>query len=427
MADVKYKVNANGRKGALGYGSLPFDAQIAFFRNKLALPTRTWTDIWQANHDHAFVVAGANKMALVEDLQAAVQKAIAQGTTLTEFRKDFDAAVKAHGWSYNGSRGWRTQVIYHTNLRSSYNAGRFEQLQKFPYWQYHHSIASQNARPQHLVWDKLVLPANHAFWLTHYPPNGWGCNCSVTGLSDVRLKARGLSVSEAPVIKLRQVEVGKNGLNPRAVEVPEGISPGFAYAPGRSAWMHSHVPTPLGKPPHGFDKMIPATSARDLLPEPRVFAEDKILAKGLSDDEYVAAFLSEFGAAEGAPVVFYDVAGEALVISSALFRNIKGKLKVTKRGREPYVLMLAEAIRNPDEIWTNMEWNHALGKAMVRRRYVARFEIADGSRDGFAVFEYGRDGWAGVTTYARDFSSLDELDAEVEGMRRGVRLYKRGL
>ena len=117
------------------YGSLPFSEQIAFFRRKLNLPTRAWTDIWTAEHDWAFVVAGANRDAIVADFRAAVEKAIADGTTLEAFRNEFDAIVAKHGWDYNGGRDWRSRVIYETNLNTSYAAGRYEQLQAAPYWQ----------------------------------------------------------------------------------------------------------------------------------------------------------------------------------------------------------------------------------------------------------------------------------------------------
>ena len=44
---------------AVKFGSLAFSEQIAFFRQKLNLSTQAWTDIWEAQHDRAFVVAGA--------------------------------------------------------------------------------------------------------------------------------------------------------------------------------------------------------------------------------------------------------------------------------------------------------------------------------------------------------------------------------
>ncbi|RMG59197.1 MAG: hypothetical protein D6717_01680 [Gammaproteobacteria bacterium] len=409
------------------YGSLPFDAQIAFFRRKLAMPSRSWTDIVHEHHDHAFVVAGAMRMALVEDLQAAVQKAISEGTTLQQFRKGFNRIVRDHGWRYRGSRGWRTRVIYETNLRTSYQAGRYTQLQKMDFWQYHHSPSSSDPRPQHLAWSGMILPKDDPFWRTNYPPNGFGCKCTVTGMSRKTLERKGLKVSPSPKLKMRRVKIGTRGPNPRTVTVPEGVGPGFAYPPGRDAWMHTHALPPLD-PSRGFPAgpRIPDFPARDLLPSPRKFSANKLLPtfRRGKEEEYARAFLAEFGADIGKPAVFVDATGEPVVISDAMFRDVRGRWKIAKHGRERYLPMLAAALKDPDEIWVAMEWHHALGKAVIRRRYVAWFELPDGSRPGFAVFEYGRDGWLGVTTFPRNLPA-DELDGEVEKVRRGIRLYKR--
>ena len=35
-------------------------------------------------------------------------------------------------------------------------------------------------RSEHLAWDAIILPIDHAFWQTHFPPNGWKCRCVVT-------------------------------------------------------------------------------------------------------------------------------------------------------------------------------------------------------------------------------------------------------
>lgn len=411
---------------AVKYGSLPFDAQIAFFRKKLALPTRGWTDIWQPNHDHAFVVAGATKMALIEDMQAAVQQAIEQGTTLAEFRKKFDKAVSEHGWSYQGSRGWRSRLIYQTNLRTSHAAGRYAQLQKLEYWQYHHSIGANNPREQHLAWDGLVLPKDDSFWETHYPPNGWGCRCYVTGMSKSRMQQKGLNPSASPDVPMRKVIVGINTPNPRTVEVPEGVSPGFAYAPGQSAWMYSHIPVAKGQPPHGFENLIPNRGASDLLVNARTFPSERILPKGKSPEFYVQAFLKEFNADIGKPVTITDHAGDPLVIGDAMFKRLRnGKWKATKNARAEYTLMMADVIRDPDEIWVAMEWNHVKNKAVVRKRYVSNMVLEDGTRYGFTVFEYDKNGWSGVTTFAHEFASGSEFDDAVLRMRKGIRLYKK--
>lgn len=177
--------------------ALPFAEQVAFFRAKMGnlVPTATWRDIERAAHDHAFMVAGAAKADLLADLAGAVDKAIADGEGLDAFRKRFDATVQKHGWQgWTGSeseagRNWRTRVIYRTNLSTSYAAGRRVQLSAFPLWIYKHSHA-EHPRLQHKAWDGLTLPAEHAFWATHYPPNGWGCGCRVVGARDAAGAAR---------------------------------------------------------------------------------------------------------------------------------------------------------------------------------------------------------------------------------------------
>lgn len=223
------------------FSSLPFKEQIAFFRRKLNLPTEAWTDIFNEQHDHAFVVAGANRDDLVADFRAAVDKVISQGTTLADFRKDFDAIVAKYGWSYNGGRNWRSRVIYETNLRTSYAAGRYEQLQAVkalrPYWRYRHSDSVLHPRPMHLAWNGLVLHADDPWWQTHFPPNGWGCECTVESLSDRDLVKLGKSGPDtAPSVDMQTVTVGQKGPSPRTVETPAGVDPGFGYQPGAASF-----------------------------------------------------------------------------------------------------------------------------------------------------------------------------------------------
>lgn len=186
------------------------------------------------------MVAGAAHADLVEDLRGAVDRAIADGATLETFRAEFDEIVSRHGWSYKGGRNWRTNVIYGTNLRTSYAAGRYQQMkdiaERRPYWRYRHSDASERPRHEHVQWDGLVLRHDDPWWQSHYPPNGWGCKCFVESINERALKRSGCDGPDtAPPINTRPVTVGEKGPSPRTVDVPEGIDPGWAYAPGQSA------------------------------------------------------------------------------------------------------------------------------------------------------------------------------------------------
>lgn len=226
----------------VAYGSLPFAEQIAFFRAKSNVLTERWTDLWQEMHDFCFMVAGANRIDLLLDLRAAVDKAIADGATLAQFRRDFDAIVEKYGWQYTGGRNWRTRVIFETNLRTSYAAGRWAQLQRLkkwrPYWRYVHSDAVAHPRPLHLAWNGLVLHADDPWWHTHFPPNGWGCQCTVEALDDYDLEQTGRHTPDtAPPDDMQDVTIGQHGPNPQIVQTPAGVDPGFGYAPGRRAWL----------------------------------------------------------------------------------------------------------------------------------------------------------------------------------------------
>ncbi len=225
------------RPGIIG---LLFDEAIRFFRSKLRLPSRTWTEIWEKAHGRAFVVAGAMQDDLLADLQAEVRKGLEQGTTIDEFRKGFDEIVRRHGWTYRGTRGWRTRVIYNTNLRTAYQAGRWQQIERLsarrPYLRYS-AILDDRTRPHHRAWHGTILPVDHAWWRTHYPPNGWGCRCKAVQLSDRDLRRNGWTVDQAPPpggMVQRSIR-GPDGER-LVVTVPEGIDPGWAYNVGESGW-----------------------------------------------------------------------------------------------------------------------------------------------------------------------------------------------
>lgn len=221
---------------AVNYGSLPFAEAIAFFRAKLNLPTQKWDDLLGAAHDRAFVVAGAMQADLLADLRAAVDKAIAEGTTYETFKRDFESIVKARGWTGWTGQGtkageaWRARVIYDTNMFTSYSAGRTKQMKEVaplrPYWRYRHSPASVEPRPEHVAWDGIILKHDDPWWDTHTPSNGFGCKCYIESLSERDMKKYGLTVTD-------KTKIPHNGQDPKT-GLPQGVDKGWDYQPGAS-------------------------------------------------------------------------------------------------------------------------------------------------------------------------------------------------
>lgn len=416
----------------VSHGSLPFQEQIDYFVGKGNLPTRSWTDLYATEHNYAFVVAGAVKHDLLTDLRGAVEKAIAKGMTLEQFRKDFDQVVGKHGWQHQGERGWRTNVIWETNLRQSYNAGREAQMadpelrKRRPYGIYRHGD-SAHPRPMHLSWNGTTLPLDDPWWETHTPSCGWGCKCKKFMASARDVERQGLTIGPAPAIEWEDRVIGKNSPGgPRAVRVPKGIDPGFEYAPGRSRLAnavphlrtHDLVPAPSAapKPVTGLPNRQPTGP----LPQPRPIPARRLLPAKVSAPKAVAQFLGEFGATDTAPVVFRDVTGDALVIGREMFRDAKtGMVALAQQVKPRELGLLAEAIKAPDEIWARLEWQPDQGKAVLRRRYLAHVQVKGKADPAVAVFDQGADGWTGVTGF------VDDSEQYLEALRLGVLLYRR--
>ena len=241
----------------------PFAQQVAAFRIRLVQlqGTANWKDVWQSEHDRAFMVAGAMKAELLADFAVAIDKAITKGTTLEEFRRDFAKAVEDHNWhGWTGEetekgRAWRTRVIYKTNMATSYAAGRHAQLTaaEFAFWVYFHG-GSREPRIQHLGWNGLILPADHPFWATHFPPNGWGCSCHVSG---ARSMAGAIRLGGNPALSLPD---GWDAIDPRTGS-PVGVGKGWAYAPGESV---GRTVAALAEKPVHWDFSLATAYMRDI-------------------------------------------------------------------------------------------------------------------------------------------------------------------
>lgn len=251
----------SGSTGTISALSLPPREAIRFFLGKVNTPTAGWSDVWHEAHNRAFMVAGAATEDLLGSFRAAIAKALEQGTTLAEFRKDFDGIVERTGWVHNGGAGWRSRIIYETNLSMAYSAGRYAQmvepdtLAAFPYWQYVHSD-TKNPRKQHLAWNGLTLRADDGFWKTHYPPNGWGCGCRARPLSARDLGRQGKSgPDQAPPIVTHPFVRPSDG---KILQVPDGIDPGFAYNVGEGFAGMPQIPgTARLSPPAGWIPPVP--------------------------------------------------------------------------------------------------------------------------------------------------------------------------
>ncbi|MVA40666.1 PBECR2 nuclease fold domain-containing protein [Agrobacterium vitis] len=410
----------------------PFKEQIDFFTQKRGKPTKAWTDALRGTHDRAFVIAGATDLAMLSDFQTAIASAMQNGTSFADFQKDFDRIVAKYGWAYKGERGWRSRVIFETNLRTSHMAGRLKQmrdpdvLKLRPYWEYRHGETRKPKTPrtQHLAWHGKCYPHDDPFWQTHFPPNDWHCSCGVRSRSLRDLKRMGKDGPDpSPEIL---TEPMKDPLTGQLIEQPQGVGYGWDYQPG-DLWERGLTPSNLME------------QGREVLDNPRMAVEidvaaplDELLkaakpfkAKALEDElapeDYVRAFLEPFGADIGKAVLFEDAAGNRIPVSDLLFRNREGAFKALKRNRHRVMSMMAEALIDPDEIWMGVARKVESGDLVVDRRYIR----VDPKTAIQIVFEIGERGWEAITSF--DFTDKKgEADfIALQKRRVGKLIYKR--
>lgn len=219
----------------------PSDA-ISFVRQKTLVTTARFGELEQEAHARAFTSAGMTEERMLARVAASVQRAISDGTGFSEFQKQFLKTAKDFDWRPNVVHGDvsaalrnRANLIYDTNMSMAFSAGEWARLNTpeaidiYPWFQYRHH-ACQHPRAQHVAWDGLILPRDDPFWMTHWPPNGWRCHCTVEPVSRRDMRRNNWSVSESPPIQLVEK---RNPATGKIVQVPKGIDLGFAYNPGK--------------------------------------------------------------------------------------------------------------------------------------------------------------------------------------------------
>ncbi len=427
---------------------LPPEEAVQFFRSKGYAIGFSWRDIWKEEHALAFTVAKAMRIDILEDIRAAVDQAISKGIAYSEFKKNLEPILQAKGWwgrkklrdpktgrLVNAQLGSnrRLKIIFDTNTRMAYAAGRWQRIEAVaaqrPYLRYV-GVLDDRIREQHRGWHGTVRLVGDGFWDSHYPPNGWRCRCTVEQLSQDDMDAFGYEVSPPPKIKHRLVKNRRNG---RMMRVPEGISPGFDYNVGK-ARLRAYIPPPLDEGP--LPVSFPAGVKLPPLPPARSLPASILIDPSTPDEEAVAQFLGSFslsagrsGAGPQEAFVFIDKAGEPLAIGQDLFRRSDGQLKVGKRGRKKYLMALALALQDPDEIWWHWERSRD-GRALLRRRYLARFVFPPGGTPpagppgggiipGVTVFDWHKSGWRGVTIFQ------SEGENYLFNLRKGTLAYRR--
>lgn len=273
---------------AIEFKALPPEEAVAYFKAKghNLDPSFDWRDVWQQTHATSFTVAKSAGFDILKDIHAAVLQAQSEGRTFDQFKKDLTPILQAKGWwgrkevtdpitgenvSAQLGSPRRLRIIYDTNLRMNHAAGEWAKIQRTkqfaPFLRYV-AILDGLTRPLHRAWHGTVLPVDHAWWKTHFPPNGWLCRCTVQQLSEMDLNDFGYQVSPDPEDELVPWTNDRTG---EVVVTPRGVDPGFGYNPGQAALDQHAARALMGKLVDASPDMAAAqaASARFVVPAVR--------------------------------------------------------------------------------------------------------------------------------------------------------------
>lgn len=153
---------------------LPMKTAQQFWRDKVLLGPAQFAKLDDAAKVKAFAVSGIAKGDELTTVFKAMQRAIDDGISFDKFKAQCQTIFDKRGW--NGLAAWRVDNIFRTNIQTAYNAGRYKEMQRVkktrPFWQYS-AVNDSRTRPTHSAMNGKIYPADHEFWDTWYPPNGF--------------------------------------------------------------------------------------------------------------------------------------------------------------------------------------------------------------------------------------------------------------
>ncbi len=221
-----------------GAFNLPPEDAIKYFEQKGYKVSFDWHEMKREAHTRAFTVAGVTQLDVLVDIRRAVEDAQKTGKSLASFKKELQPLLEKKGWwgkknitrsdgsqkEVDLSAPWRLKTIYQTNMRAAAMAGLHEGMKDaadvMPYWRYV-AVMDGRTRDEHRQLHGKVLRHDDPFWDRYYPPNGWGCRCTVTSMTASQVKNRGIKISDGEAM---QMQIGPT--------VPDG----WDYNPGLKAW-----------------------------------------------------------------------------------------------------------------------------------------------------------------------------------------------
>ena len=388
---------------------LPFQEAITYFTNKIPVTPEEFNRLAANARVSAFTITKAQSALQVAGVKESLQVALEKGSSFGEWKKHVNEIYDSLG--VTKMNPFHMDVVYRQNIQQSYMAGRYwqmtnpEVLKRRPYWQYL-TVRDDHRRPSHRRQHGKIYPANHPYWNTWYPTNGFRCRCTVVSLSAAEIEERGLTVEEQ-----LPMDLPDGGFEGNHASGHYGDRVGKAIRKD----METFVPVYSGGYGHyGRPAKIPSSALLES-PEGLLSAED--LQRTMTTTEISEFYRQAYRKEMGIPVGFEfadvpDALGQSINFNMGGLEYLIGK----GDGRERFIPFVKPAIENPYEVWL-VETKTATGNIRYRKRYVAGFEGREGAHL-VVVDEFEPNRWGIWNAYPMEPSRVNRE-------RNGVLLFGR--
>lgn len=205
------------------------DTAIGFLQTRLQLTATEITQLRTTYGPTALEVAKGFSDTVNRRIGAEIAQSMAQGehvkTGVKRLRGAFDSmgvAEQATPAELAKVKPYLLETLYRTNTRLAWSAGQWNADQDPAIdeilWGYGYvTVGDGRVRPSHAAMDGTKLPKHHPFWEENWPPNDWGCRCSVVEIWDT---------DEHDIVLPEAQEIDGVMVEPEAAE-------GFRFNPGR--------------------------------------------------------------------------------------------------------------------------------------------------------------------------------------------------
>lgn len=363
------------------------DEIVNYLKNKGLKSTFSYKELQKEAHYKAFTVAKVMRTDLLSDIHESLLDSLKTGKNFEAWKKSIIPTLEKKGWwgtqeITNPKTGEikkviinsnRLKTIYDTNMRVAYQKQRYEEMMKLPsstYWMYRSALL-ENTRDSHRKLHGSVFHRDHEFWQENYPPNDWNCKCTVTAHSKKDIDKRGLTPIEGKIESIAGKDWNYNvGKNTNLLEL----------------------------------KKINLDDSLNNLPILNKVKDEslkKLDFNGLKNKFYQALAIKEGD-------IFVDKTNDPITITDDFFKSLD-YIKVRNKGRELYIIELANVLKDPDEIFLQFEAlknksdKYVDENSRVVKKFMKYYKTEAGAKRALIVLvEYLKDKTTGISAYVID-------------------------